>query len=309
MNHRLSEKIAEFQEAYDLLTAKIKVVREAFILAIQPDEQFRLQHELARLDEDRARLEKQLDDLEQQAARENGDRLHASNPFGDTGPLDDPARWFGREELLRQLFETLGKGENLSLLGASRSGKTSLLRKLCADGSGQPELAGRSFVYLDLQCVHDEGDFFDALCAELEIVPACRGFKLSRLLRKQGRHRVLCLDQIERMTSRLFSGDERGELRGLAEDGFLSLVIASRSPLDVLFPDSPLQTSPLAGICRIVEVPPFSLDDLRVFLASRLRGTGVGFSEAEIQRIWAQSQGHAGEMQRAARAVYGRYAR
>jgi hypothetical protein len=223
-----------------------------------------------------------------------------SNPFTDQGRII-PEAFFGREQLLREIFEALEKGTNLSLIGETQMGKSSLLRKVCQLGAKQ--LPNKTFIDLDLCIIHDEGDFFRALCDEIGI-PEKRGYLLHRALR--GKQYILCLDNIERLTNTLFSGDERTELRGLAEgaEAPLTLLIASRSRLDTLFPDSPLEASPLAGICQRLTIPPFSPEEVRAFIQTRLQPTGVQFTDAEIENIWQQSQGHPAQVQLAAAELY-----
>ncbi len=223
-----------------------------------------------------------------------------SNPFTDQGRII-PEAFFGREQLLREIFEALEKCINLSLIGETQTGKSSILNKVCQLGAKQ--LPNKTFIDLDLCIIHDEGDFFRALCDEIGI-PEKRGYLLHRALR--GKQYVLCLDNIERLTNTLFSGDERTELRGLAEgaDAPLTLLIASRSRLDTLFPDSPLKASPLAGICQRLTIPPFSPEEVRAFIHTRLQPTGVQFTDAEIENIWQQSQGHPAQVQLAAAELY-----
>ena len=359
----------------------------------------------------------------------------APNPFGVKGCITDPALFFDREELLRQIFEELGKGVNISLVGESAVGKSSLLKRICALGPEQPALRGFRFHYLSLQLALTEDDFYDALCETLGIA-TCQGYALARALR--GQRHLLCLDEIEvmaRTTSDLqnaapstsrevllaqiakyllfapnlhdvngqrtfvanaaldqhltynitfgipaqqfasllvgllkdygtlqngcealtaviqetqkfgglgsetqqegerlldelrrhaaakknransfnnpparqgFSIQVRSHLRGLADgaDAPLKLVIASRSPLSRLFPDSPLHDSPLAGICRQFDVPPFSFETTRAFLAQRLAGTGVVFTEAQIERLFAETGGHPARLQEEAAKLY-----
>ena len=230
------------------------------------------------------------------------------NPFGDTGRITDPDRFFGREELLRQIFEELDKGVNISLVGESQVGKSSLLSMVCVLGPKQMSLPPEAFTYLSLQWVDDEDDFYEELCKELGI-ETCRGGKLFRALR--GKHYVLCLDEIEKMAweSFGFTVRVRSHLRGLADgpSASLKLVIASRSPLAHLFPDSPELDSPLAGICRPLDVGPFPPNIARAFLGHRLGGTGVTFAESEIIALLAKTGGHPAKLQRAAADLYRRH--
>lgn len=178
---------------------------------------------------------------------------------------------------------------------------------ICSLGPERIDLPQEAFVYLSLQWVDDEDDFYEELCKELGI-ETCRGGKLFRALR--GRRYVLCLDEIEKMTweSLGFTVRVRSHLRGLADGPAapLKLVIASRSPLAHLFPDSPELDSPLAGICRPLDVGPFPPDVARAFLAHRLHGTGVTFTESEISTLLAEIGGHPAKLQRAAADLYRR---
>jgi len=223
------------------------------------------------------------------------------NPFYEQGRITEPAHFFKQKALLYTIFDELGKGTNLSLIGKEKSGKSSLLYYVYQ--AGTKKLPHKRFIYLDMQIIHDEGDFFEALCDEIGI-PNRRGSKLHKAL--QGKKYVLCLDNIERMTNQLFSGDERTELRGLAEslDDPLTLLIASRSPLNELFPDSPLESSPLDGICLSKEMPPFSEAEVRTFIETCLRPTGIQFTEAEFEKVWHESQGHPATVQRVAKRLF-----
>jgi hypothetical protein len=233
------------------------------------------------------------------------DTVAAPNPFGDTGRITDPDRFFGRQELLRQIFEELHKGVNLSLVGESQIGKSSLLSMVCALGPGKMGLPLEAFAYLSLEWVDNEDDFYEALCDVLGIETS-RGFKLTRALRDK--RIVLCLDEIEKMAWEGFTVRLRSQLRGLADGPAapLKLVIASRSPLVHLFPDSPELDSPLAGICRPLDVGPFPSEVARAFLADRLRNTGVTFSEEEIAAAIHESGGHPARLQQILRGLYDR---
>jgi hypothetical protein len=231
-----------------------------------------------------------------------------ANPFGDRGCIRDPARFFDRDELLRRIFEELGKGSSLSLVGETQIGKSSLLAMICHKGPETLQLPPEQFGLLDMQGIGNENEFFEALCEVLALPQTLRGWKLTRALRQRGQRYVVCLDEIEKMVNpHGFPGAARTELRGLADgsEAPLSLVIASRSPLESLFEDDPRSTSPLAGLCGApLRVHPFSLAITQQFLRERLKGNAIQFSLADGERLHQQSKGHPARLQAAAADLY-----
>jgi hypothetical protein len=230
-------------------------------------------------------------------------KIDMSNPFRVVGRLKDPADLFGRDELLRQIFEELGKGCNRSLVGEAQIGKSSILSAICSLGPKRLRLPANAFIYLDMQVIRDENDFFEALCDGLRI-STCRGFRLARALR--GKRYILCIDEIEKMAKDNFTGDEREELRGLADgdDAPFKIIIASRVPLDQLFPDSLGKTSPLANIFPQIDVPLFTYDIGRAFITHKLKGTGVVFTPTEIENLVLSTNGHPARLQLAAADLF-----
>ena len=230
-----------------------------------------------------------------------------ANPFGDRGCIRDPARFFDRDELLRRIFEELGKGSSLSLVGETQVGKSSLLAMICHKGPETLQLPPEQFGLLDMQGIGNENEFFEALCEVLALPHTLRGWKLTRALRHRGQRYVVCLDEIEKMVNpRGFPGAARTELRGLADgsEAHLTLVIASRSPLESLFEDDPRSTSPLAGLCCTLPVPPFSLAITQEFLRQRLKGNAIQFNLADGERLHQQTKGHPARLQAAAADLY-----
>ena len=228
----------------------------------------------------------------------------ATNPFGDRGKITNPEKFFGREFLLQEIFTELKKGGSISLVGESQVGKSSIISQICQQGIEKLSLAQDNFVYLDMQLIGSDEEFFEELCYELNIEPSRRR-RLTRQL--QGKQYILCLDQIEKLKDESnFTKDARTELRGLADgaDMPLTLVIASRSPLNQLFPESSDQTSPLYNLCRRMTIDSFDLNTTKRFIQSRLRGTGIQFSEEQIQQLWEISRGNPGKLQAEAQNLY-----
>ncbi len=230
------------------------------------------------------------------------------NPFSPlSGRISNPDRVFDREREINRALDLLRAGSSVALIGPAGVGKSSLLTKLMAL---TPERLGRDWeiAYLNLQSVQDEEDFYEALCSELEIA-TCSGYALARALR--GRCVLLCLDEIEAMTWEGFSHGPRAQLRGLAEgaDAPLKLVLAARTPLDRLFPDSQGLTSPLANICLQVDVGPWKDHIAGDFLRARLVETGIALADGTVAQLLAASRGHPGRLMRAAFDWYADLAR
>jgi hypothetical protein len=227
------------------------------------------------------------------------------NPFGNRGRIEYNHDYLVRQPLTRHIFEELQKSVSLSIVGDSQSGKSSLLWYLTQAGPRELGRAAEEFVYFNMELVRHEDDFFENLCEELGL-PHLRGMKLGRRLR--GRRVVLCLDEIERMNYAGFGYDLRSELRGLS-DGItapFTLVIASRSPLGQLFPDSPELTSPLAGICKQENMPFFSLAECRELVKQKLADSLFTMPDAEVEHAWQQTHGHPGRFQEALRNSFAR---
>lgn len=211
------------------------------------------------------------------------------NPFADTGRLTNPAQFVGRKQLLAELLESVRRHENRSLIGPARIGRSSILWMLC-EQSYKAGIPRERAVYLDLQMATSSADFFEALCTELRI-PTCSGLALRRKL--EGHHYLICLDEVEQLSSGPLGLEVRQQLRGLADgvDAPLTLVLASRTPLDRLFPDASGQTSPLHNICPAIEVKPFTLEECQELLRLKLERSSWSQEDERLIRIYEKSRG------------------
>lgn len=215
------------------------------------------------------------------------------NPFGIAGKIQDQRYYLRRQPLTYEIFETLGNGASISLTGASQTGKSSLLWHITQTGAAVLNRPAEEFIYIDMQILHNDDDFFGYLCDELDI-PVCRGYQLGRKLR--GRKIVLCLDEFEKMKWEGFTPTVREELRGLADGNGknqpFTLLIASRTPLDTLFNDNPDRTSPLANLCLSMKMPPFNLNEAEALTKLYLNGNNIELSDEAVKQAWQRSGGH-----------------
>jgi hypothetical protein len=236
--------------------------------------------------------------------------INYNNPFiPQHGKIDDPRFFFGREREIRRVFETLNSGSNVAVIGESALGKSSVLQAIYREAPHQLRYA-RQPIYIDLQIVCDEDDFYGDLCHKAGIEKA-KGGNLSRVL--ESNPLLLLLDEVENMRWEGFTNPTRSLLRGLTE-GYnppLRLVIAARTSLDILFPGTNM-TSPFKGHEETLK----QWDDriCREFIASRLQASWltpvaqpVNFTEAEIVRLIAKSGGYPQELMQLCYQTYDRY--
>lgn len=227
-----------------------------------------------------------------------------SFPFGDRGCITSDERFFDRTAVLAEIFDALSNAWNVSIVGERQVGKSSLLAKICRHGATQLMLDSRQIIYLDMELIHTEETFFQRLCKEMD-VESCRGYDL--LEATQGKKYILCIDEIEKMRNpEKFSGDERDELRGLSDGAHMpfTLVTASRTPLDELFPDDVYSTSPFFNIFQQIRLPAFSEEVAAQFLKHRLRDFSIQFSDDQIRILIQNSGGHPATLQALAKALY-----
>ena len=239
-----------------------------------------------------------------------------NNPFiPQQGKIDDPRFFFGRGREIRRVFETLNAGSSVAIIGERAIGKSSLLHAIYREAPSQLRYQ-RKPIYLDLKNVFDENDFYGALCYKAGIEKA-KGYLLERAL--ESHKLLLLLDEVEKMTSGGFSEQVRGQLGGLANgiNAPLSLVVAARTSLDILFPDSqdPNMTSAFKEICTQETLKQW--DDpiiSRKFIASRLQADWltpvpqpVSFTEAEITGLIAESGGYPQKLMQLCYKTYAGY--
>jgi DNA-binding Xre family transcriptional regulator len=236
--------------------------------------------------------------------------INSNNPFiPKHGKIDDPRFFFGREREIRRVFETLNSGSNVAVSGESAIGKSSLLQAIYREAPHQLRYA-RQPIYIDLQIVCDEDDFYGDLCHKAGIEKA-KGGNLSRAL--ESNPLLLLLDEVENMRWDGFTNPTRSLLRGLTEGSNppLRLVIAARTSLDILFPATNM-TSPFKGHEETLK----QWDDriCREFIASRLQADWltpvaqpVRFTEAEIAELIAESGGYPQKLMQLCYQTYAGY--
>ena len=231
---------------------------------------------------------------------------HPRNPFIPlTGRVDDPKLFFNREKEIRDIFELLNSGSHVSVVGEKGIGKSSVLQAICREAKSQL-LQPREGIYLDLQSLENEDEFYMDLCDRLEITEN-RGIGLKRELKNK--KLLLVMDKVEKLTEDGFiEGKIAGELRGLAEgmNASLRLVFGSSQPLDELYQDKE-KLSPFENFFNLVNLEPWDETTARAFIAQRLASTPVSFTEEEISKIIAETGGHPQQLMQRCHKTYADY--
>jgi hypothetical protein len=231
-----------------------------------------------------------------------------ANPFQPlNGRIEQSEQFFNREKELRDIFEILNAGSGVELLGDRQIGKSSLLLQVKRLAATMMTVK-REPIYFNLQEVHTEAEFYESFCEKLGI-KTCMGYGFFRAMRDK--RLLLLLDEAEKMSWDGFTRQIREQLRSLAEGGNapLRLVVAARTPLDDLFPDSHESgmTSPFQGICVRVDLKAWDQPTVQRFITSKLENTGVCFSNAEMEKMWLESQGHPQKLMKACFDLYRQY--
>jgi energy-coupling factor transporter ATP-binding protein EcfA2 len=222
-------------------------------------------------------------------------------------PFEQPGLW-GCDELLRRMFEQLGKGGSQALIGPTGCGKSEILQLIKQIGS---ERLGRSpdqFLYIDMHWICDATGFFDELGDQLNF-GTDKPNDLRRRLAKANKSYVLCLDSIHVLRNETFFPDTtRNWLRGMAEmPGFpLQLVVSSQRQLRALFPDTSCISSPLADFFngQTEYLSYWNEDQLQTVLAERLMSTEVNFETAQIKQLFEDTQGNPKAVREMAARLY-----
>ena len=238
------------------------------------------------------------------------DNSNYNNPFiPQHGKIDNPRFLFGREREMRRVFDTLNAGSSVAIIGERAIGKSSLLQAIYRQAPTELRHP-RQPIYIDLQIVGDEDDFYVDLCHKAGIEKA-KGSNLLRAL--ESNPLLLLLDEVENMKWDGFTNPTRSLLRGLTE-GFnppLRLVVAAETSLDILFPGKNM-TSPFKGHEENLK----QWDDQisRKFIISRLQADWltpvdkpVSFTEAEIAELIAKSGGYPQKLMTLCYQTYDRY--
>lgn len=233
------------------------------------------------------------------------------NPFLPlNGRIDESHQFFGRKQEIENIFVDLDSGSSVAIIGESKIGKSSLLMEISRQAETKL-LPSRKPIYLDLQTIHDQDQFYQELCHYAGIT-TCTGTYLKRNLKNH--QFLLILDVVEKMTWDGFTNYFHTELRGLAEgkNAVFKLVVAACTSLDQLFGIK--ITSPWWGLCTEYQLNRWDEQTIRDFIVSRLNSPllkpehrTITFTEDEITELINRSEGHPEKLMALCNQTFKRY--
>lgn len=186
------------------------------------------------------------------------------NPYRTGGPVRKGENFVGREREVEQILQALKKPQSVSIYGARRIGKTSLLYHLQDVIPAQLPKKPR-VIYITMEIFRSEDEFFNFLAQQLQIESFST---LQELGEKLGQSNlVLLLDEFENVTRNdNFTDDFFHALRGWDIQGWLRAVYATKRPLSELSREGDL-TSPFHNTLLSIEIGPISKDTARSLLS------------------------------------------
>ena len=227
------------------------------------------------------------------------------NPFvPTTGRIENLEKFFGREHEIKQIFEFLNSASSVAIIGEQAIGKSSLLYAVYQQSINLLK-SPRQNVFLDMNNIHKQEDFYFAICEKIGI-PDSTGYRFT--INLENKRVLLILDNVGKLNGEGFTRNVRDHLRGLAEgeNACLKLVLAANESLKTLFNDS-YKTSPIADICQQVDILPWKEKTIRDFIAKRLQPTTIDFTEADIKELIKESSGHPQKLTQLCYYLYKKY--
>ena len=242
-----------------------------------------------------------------------------TNPFTFGNPVQDPVRFYGRKQEIRQIVNRLisSAHESTSIVGERRIGKTSLLNYLSnRNAAANLGLAADKYclVYIDFQGLTDitPQRFWQRVLSKMvrgfcdeTLVPTITAlskrtdfdlFDLEDLferIKSAGITVVLFMDEFEYVTQNPnFKSDFFGGLRALAIHSGLALVPATRRELVDLCHSDELKGSPFFNIFANVVLRPFSRGEASELVDGALKESGVALSPDEKEFVLKMGGGH-----------------
>jgi AAA+ ATPase superfamily predicted ATPase len=207
----------------------------------------------------------------------------STNPFAQQAMIREMEQFVGRRAESEQILSLLRSMQNVSLTGARRIGKSSLLYYIYL--MGRDRLGEETVIaYTDFRGVQDEATFWDCLCKAL----GGAGAKLDDFENALNAHHrvVFCFDEFERVMRQFSSSSNLFDtLRSLAQPDNLALLVAPEHHLNEMALIEGVTPSPFFNIFRPIELGLFTVEEALEFIASRFAVAKVEITANEVERL------------------------
>jgi hypothetical protein len=222
-------------------------------------------------------------------------------PFRISGRVSGE-EFFGRTESIREIVRQLRGKNNVAIVGAPKSGKTSLITVLFRNY----KRAEKDVVtwFTDMK----ELDSLDDLVEEFYIGLGSQNkdhslVSFSKTLKDFQKRLVIFLDSAERFALPPFNEEALfAVLASHLPTQSITICLASTLP-----PESTLTNKigfPLHTLFTNYDLMPFTPDECYDLIQKKLQWTGIHFTEDEITELTDKSKGHPAELQRLAADLF-----
>ncbi len=225
------------------------------------------------------------------------------NPYSQLTPIRHAEMFFGRENSLEHLCNSIIDGQSIAIIGPRRIGKSSLLT-CCRSPEIQKrvgyDLSDLLLILIDLEehLQRTPDDFFAFVCEQLlqqsqgkfvlDLPSGTGGDQFSQLLyqiKSQGSHPVLLLDEFDSIIRNpQFNPDFFSFLRAQANAGRVSYVTASLATLDQIC-HTGIVGSPFFNIFSHHNLGPLTEDAALELITIPSNAANNPFTEQEIQFV------------------------
>lgn len=237
------------------------------------------------------------------------------NPYYDYSIVREQKMFFGREKLLRELYDGCLRRQCFSLVGTRQSGKSSVLAHI-QDAEIQKRLGFDLhrviFINIDMReyIQADLEDFFQTVSEQIlshvpnQITLDTAGRKghdlfprILQQLYRAGFHVVLLMDAFDKVEKvREFGPGFFSFLRSPSTQGWVSYITASVKPLYRIAPAE--QDSPFFNGFKTCNIEPLTREEAIGLITQPTREAGISLTEHEIQWILEQAGRHPFFLQR-----------
>lgn len=233
--------------------------------------------------------------------------MSIENPFYHRGAIRRAEDFHGRWAEIGEILGLLRNGQSVSLIGARRIGKSSLLIHLCRPGlRANQELAPSQALFVLIDCQELGGspaeEVYEALLVGLLDAAQLSGLEIDGIKQSPGSYRaldralqqiiekgfsvVVLMDEFELLAANEFLTPYFfARLRGLTTKYGLAYLTASQRPLFAITAEEEILSSPFFNVFVTIALGLFSHEEARTLLRNRLQDCELDFCDDLIDYL------------------------